>query len=71
DRVRYVLIVNRPMREFGLEAFGRAFYTQLGGWIEANYRLVKICGNAQSENRQMEPQIGDPQFFIKIFERKD
>ncbi|MEP7337465.1 MAG: glycosyltransferase family 39 protein [Acidobacteriota bacterium] len=71
DRVRYVLIVNRPMREFGLEAFGRDFYTQLGGWIEANYRLVKVCSNAQGGNRQIEPQIGDPQFFIKVFERKD
>ncbi len=71
ERVRYVLIVNRPMREFGLEAFGRDFYPQLGGWIEANYRLVKVCGNAQSGNSQLGPQIGDPQFFIKIFERKD
>jgi hypothetical protein len=65
DRVRYVFIVNRPMREFGLEAFGRDFYTQLGGWIEANYRLVKVCG--ASENSDV--QIGDPRFFIKVFER--
>jgi 4-amino-4-deoxy-L-arabinose transferase-like glycosyltransferase len=71
DRVRYVLIVNRPMREFGLEAFGRDFYTGLGGWIESNYRLVKVCGQAQSGIDQAGPQIGDPRFFIKIFERKD
>ncbi|MGH9799546.1 MAG: hypothetical protein ACRD82_04215, partial [Blastocatellia bacterium] len=66
DRVRYVLIVNRPMREFGQEAFGRDFYAQLGGWIEANYRVVKVCGS----NGKANPQIGDPQFFIKIFERR-
>ena len=67
DRIRYVLIVNRPMREFGLEAFGRDFYTQLGNWIESNYRLLKVCGQTGTGN----PQIGDPQFFIKIFERND
>lgn len=65
DRVRYVLIVNRPMREFGLEAFGRDFYTQLGGWIEANYRLAKVCGAAEAS----QARIGDTRFFIKIFER--
>jgi hypothetical protein len=65
DRVRYVLVVNRPMREFGLEAFGRDFYQQLGGWIEANYHLVKVCGAAENGNLQ----IGDPRFFIKILER--
>ena len=67
DRVQYVLIVNRPMREFGQEAFGRDFYTKLGGWIEANYRLVKVCGSTASEN----PQIGDSGFFIKILKRLD
>jgi len=65
DGVRYLFIINRPMREFGAEAFGRDFYGQLGGWIEANYRLVKVCGPPQAGN----PQIGDPRFFIKIFER--
>lgn len=67
DRVRYVLIVNRPMREFGLEAFGRDFYTQLGGWIEKHYRLVKVCGQVENSNSQ----IGDSRFFIKILEKKD
>ncbi len=67
DRVRYVLIVNRPMREFGQEAFGRDFYTQLGGWIQGNYRLVRIFGHSQS----IDPQIGEPLFFIKAFERRN
>jgi len=79
DRVRYVLIVNRPMREFGAEAFGRDFYTRLGDWIGTHYRLVEICGQPRTETSPTGqgaeplagPQIGDPQFFIKIFVRKD
>ncbi len=67
DSVRYVLIVNRPMREFGQEAFGRDFYTRLGRWIEANYRVVKVFGSTQISD----PQIGDSGFFIKIFERRE
>ncbi len=67
DRVQYILVVNRPMREFGQEAFGRDFYTKLGGWIEANYKLVKVCGSTRSNN----PQIGDSGFFIKILKRLD
>lgn len=67
DRVRYVLIVNRPMREFGQEAFGRDFYTQLGNWIQDNYRLTKIFGRSQNADSQ----IGGPQFFIKAFERRN
>jgi 4-amino-4-deoxy-L-arabinose transferase-like glycosyltransferase len=67
DRVRYVLIVNRPMREFGQEAFGRDFYIRLGQWIEANYRVVKVFGSTRTSN----PQIGDSSFFIKIFERRE
>ncbi len=73
DRVRYVLVANRPMREFGLEAFGRDFYTQLGGWIETNYRLVKVFGSpqaqAQAQSESLDLPIGNPMFFIKIFER--
>ncbi|MDX2043107.1 MAG: glycosyltransferase family 39 protein [Acidobacteriota bacterium] len=67
DRIRFVLIVNRPMREFGQEAFGRDFYTQLGEWIEANYRLAKVFGSQQTAN----PQIGDTGFFIKLYERRE
>ncbi|MBL8187222.1 MAG: glycosyltransferase family 39 protein [Acidobacteria bacterium] len=67
ERVRYVLIVNRPMREFGHEAFGRDFYVQLGQWIETNYRLVKVFGSTKNDN----PQIGEAGFFIKVFERQE
>ena len=65
EQIRYVLIVNRPMREFGSEAFGRDFYTTLGRWIEEHYRIVKVCGFSSDLN----PQIGHPVFFIKILEK--
>jgi hypothetical protein len=64
EPIRYALVVNRPMREFGAEAFGRDFYTKLGAWIDGHYRLVKVCGSSRDERLQ----IGAPVFFIKIFE---
>jgi 4-amino-4-deoxy-L-arabinose transferase-like glycosyltransferase len=66
-RVRYLLIVNRPMREFGAEAFGRDYYQALGEWIDEHYQLVKVCG----PEREAGLEIGDPRFFIKILARKD
>lgn len=68
--VRYVLIVNRPMREFGAEAFGRDFYQTLGAWITEHYHLVKVCGAPDAASPET-LQPGHPQFFIKIFERND
>ena len=65
-RARYALIVNRSMHEFGADAFGRDYFTTLGQWIDEHYRLVKICGKSQDESLQ----IGDPIFFVKIFENR-
>src|SRR5262249_40359908 len=64
EPIRYVFVVNRPMREFGAEAFGRDFYPALGAWIDEHYRLVKVCGSP----RDGRLQIGDSAFFINIFE---
>jgi len=61
--VRYILIVNRSMSEFGAKVFGRDYNPLLGHWIEENFELVKVCG----ENPDPLLQIGDPDFFIKIF----
>ncbi len=66
QRVRYVLLVNRPLREFGAVAFGRDFYQRLGGWIEAHYRVVKVCG----AGGRADAQIGDAEFFIKVLEQR-
>lgn len=65
--VRYVLVVNRPMREFGAEAFGRDFYPNLGQWLDQHYRIAKVCGPVKDEQMQ----IGNAQFFIKILELKE
>ncbi len=67
ERVRYVLVVNRPMREFGREAFGRDFYPSLGNWIEEHYRVIRVF----SAEGDPQAQIGDPAFFIKVFARID
>ncbi len=66
-RARYALIVNRPMHEFGADAFGSDFFPTLGQWIDERYQLVKVCGASQDEGLQ----IGDPVFFIKIFELRE
>ncbi len=66
NQVKYVLIVNRPMREFGLEAFGRDFYQAYGQHLRENYRVVKMCGTEKNEAAE----IGDRRFFIKILEKK-
>jgi 4-amino-4-deoxy-L-arabinose transferase-like glycosyltransferase len=63
---RYALIVNRPMHEFGADVFGRDYFPTLGRWVDERYRLVKVCGASQDDRLQ----IGDPIFFVKIFENR-
>ncbi len=63
--VKYVLVLNRPMREFGREAFGRDYYQTMGRYLDENFRVVKVCGAAQDERLQ----IGAAHFFIKILAR--
>lgn len=63
--IRFVLIVNRPTREFGVDVFGRDFHQSLGQAIRKDYHVVKVCG--RDRNPQIE--IGDPEPFIKILER--
>lgn len=67
EDVRTVLVVNRPMREFGLEAFGRDFYIGLGSWLETRYRVVAVFGAAVDSRAP----IGSPAFFIKVYARTD
>lgn len=66
DNVRFIFIVNRPMREFGSEAFGRDFYQTLGGWIENNYQVRRVFG----ETDDPQVRIGKAPFFIKVYELK-
>jgi hypothetical protein len=66
-RARYALVVNRSMHEFGADVFGRDYFPTLGRWIDERYRLVEVCGESQNERLQ----IGDPVFFVKIFELRN
>ncbi|HZS06122.1 MAG TPA: glycosyltransferase family 39 protein [Blastocatellia bacterium] len=66
ERVRYVFIVNRPMREFGREAFGRDYDQTLGQWINEHYRPVRVCG-VMRDSPPDRLEIGDPNFFIKVY----
>ncbi len=63
--VKFVLLLNRPMREFGYEAFGRDYYQTMGQYLAENFRVVKVCGAVQDERQQ----IGAAHFFIKIMAR--
>jgi len=63
--VKYVLLLNRPMREFGLEAFGRDYYQAMGKYLDENFRVAKVCGEVKDERLQ----IGAAHFFIKILAR--
>lgn len=65
ERVRYVLILNRPMREFGAERFGVDFYPLLGTWIEENYQQIRLFGL----EGEATPEIGHPKFFLRVLAR--
>lgn len=65
EPIRFVIITNRPMREFGAEAFGRDYYQRLGEAIERDYRLVRVCGGISED----EAVIGARRFFTRIYER--
>ncbi len=66
EPIAFVVITNRPMREFGGEAFGRDYYQRFGQAIEEQYELVKICGDVSED----EAVIGSTKFFTKIYERR-
>jgi Dolichyl-phosphate-mannose-protein mannosyltransferase len=64
--IAFIVITNRPMREFGGEAFGRDYYQRFGRAIEEEYELVKICGGVS----EGEAVIGSRKFFTKIYKRR-
>lgn len=66
EPIRYVFIANRPTGEFGAVVWGRDYYRALDAAIRRDYRVVKVCGR----DRNPEIEIGNPEFFIKILERK-
>ena len=66
DKVRYIFVTNRAMREFGSVAFGQDFYETLGNWIDENYETVQVFGMPAGQ----QPVIGEPPFFIRVCKRK-
>lgn len=66
-RVRFVFVMNRSTAEFGARAFGRDYCRTLMRWIEANYTARASFG----EGASLDNEIGDPNFFIKCYERND
>jgi hypothetical protein len=55
-----VLIVNRPTREFGAEAFGRDYDRTLMAWIESRYRPCATFGPSGLE-------VGNARFFVRAY----
>jgi hypothetical protein len=65
ENVRYLFLVNRRVIEFGKTSFGNDHYLLLGRWIKERFRSVRVCSYAPDQNLQP----GDPEFFIRIYER--
>jgi hypothetical protein len=57
-----ILIVNRPTREFGAEAFGRDYDRDLMRWITGRYRP---CAAFPSDSAGLE--VGDVRFFVHAY----
>ncbi len=66
-KVRYIFLFNRPTSEFGPKIFGQDYCRTLMEWINSNFELAAVFG----EHTTSEMQIGDPQFFIKCYRKKD
>lgn len=62
-RSAIILVVNRPTREFGAEAYGRDFYRRSGEVLRNECRLEKIWGGDGSADQE----IGSRSFFIKAY----
>ncbi len=59
--VRYVLISNRGVREYGVGPFGAGYDRPIYGWIMANYEKVGQFGPLAGENRP---------YVMSVFVRK-
>ena len=59
---RLVLLVNRPTREFGAEAFGRDYCRTLMQWLARRYQPCATFGA-----RDPRLQIGDAPFFVRAY----
>jgi hypothetical protein len=65
-KTRFFLLTNRSTKEFGQTSFGRDYDVALMKWVEGNFRTCAIFGSDHSPD----PQVGDAQFFIRVYCRK-
>ncbi|HLX09465.1 MAG TPA: hypothetical protein VKY89_16550 [Thermoanaerobaculia bacterium] len=61
---RFVLLCNRPTREFGPEAFGRDYAVRLWSGVAAHYRLAAAFGPGGGAS-----PVGVKDFFVRLYER--
>ncbi len=61
---RFFLLVNQPAPAFGSVAFGRDYAVEVWRAVERHYRLAAVFGEAPPE-----ALVGDPRFFIRVYER--
>jgi hypothetical protein len=61
---RFFLLVNQPAPAFGAIAFGRDYAARLWQAVERRYRPAAVFGQVPPD-----AAIGDPRFFIRVYER--
>jgi hypothetical protein len=61
---RFFLLVNQPAPAFGSVSFGRDYAIEVWRAVERRYRLTAAFGEAPPE-----APVGDPRFFIRVYER--
>lgn len=61
---RYILLCNRPTREFGPQAFGRDYAVRLWRGVADHYLLAAAFGPGGSAS-----PVGVDDFFIRVYER--
>jgi len=61
---RFVLLCNRPTKEFGPAAFGRDYAVRLWGSVAAHYVLAAAFGPGGGAS-----PVGAADFFIRVYER--
>jgi hypothetical protein len=61
---RFILLANQPSAAFGPVSFGKDYAVSLWAEVERRYRLAASFGASPSD-----APVGDPRFFIRIYER--
>lgn len=60
---QFFLVTNRSTREFGQTSFGRDYDSTLMDWVLRTFRVCATFG----PDKNPDPQVGDPKFFIRVY----